>query len=354
MCIICSGEVLGNLLERTELDISGCGVVTAVPSELVNLRSLKADNCPHLETIPRLEKLERITTSDSRIRSFSGFPNLVHLEVEENLRIDELSDLPEVCWMSFRSCNIECDISGFPKLTYLTISRCEVGYLYDLPSLIYLDCSFTILDETDISIESLYTLVCSGCPVGKLSGLQFLQTLVCQSCPFLTEISDMPCLRIICCNYCASLTKVTANDMIPKLFHCCCCPMLIESPMSLSKHTVDNLISSDTARQVRNLLNYGYEINSQTTVRFASTGTPWVQNHWENNNNKYEESPTFFKNLKSVKVIQRFANKCKRSKAFKQWTKTRGFAEWFYAPDRLGGRVDRLRFSKFVDSLKQN
>ena len=351
MCIICSGEVLGNLLERTELDISGCGVVTAVPSELVNLRSLKADNCPMLETIPTLEKLERIVTSNSRIRSFSGFPNLVHLEVE-NLRIYYLYDLPEVSWMSFRSCNIECDISGFPKLTYLTISRCEVEYLYDLPELIYLDCSVTVLDENDMNIESLRTLVCSGCPVGKLSGLQFLQTLVCQSCPFLTEISDMPCLRIICCNYCDSLTKVTANDMIPKLFHCCYCPMLIESPMSLSKHTVDNLISSDTARQVcNNLLDYG-EYSEKLAIRFASFYTPWVQNHWEDN--KYMELPTTFsKNLNSVKVIQRFTKNCKRSKAFKEWTKTRGFVEWFYAPERLGGRVDRLRFSKFVDSLTQ-
>ena len=137
--------------------------------------------------------------------------------------------------------------------------------------------------------EGRQELYCSGCPnITSIPVIEGLKYLHCYSCPLLTSIPVIPGLQYLYCYDCRLLTSIPVIEGLQKLYYNC----------------------------------------------------PWLST-----------SQDFETKLRKVRNLQRFCRKNFPYFVFKRWIETREFAEWFYSPENLGGRVDRRRFLRTVNKI---
>jgi hypothetical protein len=71
-------------------------------------------------------------------------------------------------------------------------------------------------------------------------------------------------------------------------------------------------------------------------------------NPWLNINNKFYRT-----NIAKLIVLQRFIKRYLKSRAFKLYTNSKQFKEWFYHPNNFGGYKHKLRTNHFFKSLNK-
>jgi len=78
-----------------------------------------------------------------------------------------------------------------------------------------------------------------------------------------------------------------------------------------------------------------------TLHEFHSWNCPWIKNR----------NSSFESNVEKLKYLQRFCRNNLRYWIFRRWIKTREFAEWFYSPNQIGGRIAKNCLRKTIENI---
>ena len=187
---------------------------------------------------------------------------------------------------------------------------CMICENTDLSNTIRLDCSGCQTIEVISNLPKLEYLTCEDCPnLKKISYLSNLETLNCAGCLSVKEISNMPKLKYLDVRHCRLLLAIP--------------------------NTTRQLTYDDNPWLDPEYLYFQIYRDTPNSVSFVYAFDWLVAEH-------------MYK-IDAVKTLQRFVKRNFKYFVFKNWTKSRAFAEWFYAPDQLGGRVDRHRFAKIMN-----
>ena len=182
MCKICRREYDEN---TTELRLSGCRKLTAIPSDLVSLQQLDCSNFIRLTTIPVLPSLQSLDCS--YCSDLTTIPVLLSLQR-----------------LYFHDC---------PKLTTIPeLASLQMLYCYNCPML-----------TTVPVLVSLQTLSLDKCRMmATIPVLASLQSLYCDECPMLTAIfGDLEALRWFYYNNCPNLVRIptVTQNLMPRYMY---------------------------------------------------------------------------------------------------------------------------------------
>jgi len=153
-------------------------------------------------------------------------------------------------------------------------------------------------------------LYCSECPISSIPSFPNLSELYCPNCPVLTNIS-LPNLNILYCYRCPLLISISA-------------PMLTTLDCSNSS------ILTSISEIDRSRISIGSHYNT--------SGCKWLYNDDER--------------IEKLTLIQRRIRQVVKYYRFVRFIKSREFNEWFYAPEGIGGKMNKVILEKFVSTLK--
>ena len=143
----------------------------------------------------------------------------------------------------------------------------------------------------------------------SISSLPNLSGLNCWNCPSLTSIPSLPNLTQLICYNCPLLTIIPS---FPELIELDChnCPILTHI--------------HDTPKLDR-------------SSRVNYTGCKWLI-----------VQPEI---INKLIVIQRRVRQMVKYFRFIRFIKSREFNEWFYAPEGIGGKMNKIRLENFVNNI---
>ena len=151
-------------------------------------------------------------------------------------------------------------------------------------------------------------LNCSGCPllreIPNITGLKVLQ---CYGCVLLTEIPVIPGLEELICSGCPLLTEIP-NITGLKVLVCSGCPLLTEIPNIIGLEDVYCYNCPFLPQNPKNRISQGLKLQR------------WIKKNFK-----------FF--------------------VFLKWIKSNEGKEFLYHPDNIGGRIEKVKMRKTLQSL---
>lgn len=193
---------------------------------------------------------------------------------------------------SILNCNCGCNRCMFKNM--LSIYNCqsitEPPNIIGLDELTFVNCRNISTIDTFPNIKKLY--IFNNPSLIYIDNILNLSTLVVHTCAQLKSISNIPNLKELKIWNCFSLFNIHINTEFK-----------------------NNNIIIEIAR------------------------CPFL-NHSKN--------PDFNSNIIKLKRIQKYIKKNISYRIFKQWIKSKSFAEWFYHPDNFGGKYNKRMLKRLL------
>jgi hypothetical protein len=215
-------------------------------------------------------------------------------------------------------------ISYAPKLRKVTgIKNLKHLMIHDSDTLSYLK-----IDE-DSSLESLD--IARVPKLKSITGLPYSMTKIfCYDCPQLEilqgcrSVNDIRLVQISI----KELSLDYANKVIVSK-----CPRL--QKIEIRNKGLSNLNCSECA-----ILTELKLFEDVLPMIFQCKDSPWL-----NYNGKYKDS------LKKLIILQKFCRKNMKYFIFRNWIKSEKFAKWFYHPENYGGKIHKMKMTKFLEDV---
>lgn len=266
---------------------------------LNNLKKLVLDKCTFNEQI------------------LINFPNLVHLEITG--RIEVLPVIPKLEILKLHGNYIK----ELPKMTTLKLLVCcDCGYL------------------SKIDFPNLVELFCFNCPrLENIQSMNFLERLSVIDCKNITKIRYYPELYYLSCNK----TNVKTIEYSSKLRYLFCS----ETKLSIIPNIASlEHISCEMCKFLLRIEVHHLEFLNCYMCPYLAHIPKDIEKPWNVNSCPFiNDKETSMKNLVNA---QKYARKFCKYICFRKWIHSKQFAEWFYDPEQLGGRLAKKSIQKFL------
>lgn len=337
-----------------------CGSIILSSSETLkslNIISFRHRNGFNIPSFPSLRRLllKNLNISVPCIPSLRNlcFSNCtVYIIGRMNLKVlscnrCEIYNIPDFFSLKELNCigtNISI-IPYYPQLTKLECSHCEelkeIPYLPTLRDLRCIGTNISVIPE----IKSLTTLYCSGCRnIERIPSLPNLTTLSTDSSlpnelpklktldisnsDIIEEIPYYPNLEYLIA-YCSNIRSI---QYFPKLH-------------SMNVYDCDNLFSIEhIPRENGNYLRIYNNESLSVISNEEKNDSMWSgrYGYWFSDRER---------KIEKIKTVQRFCKRYVKYRLFMRWIKSREFAEFFYDPNNIGGKISKRIIEKEVGLL---